>query len=763
MRVARAQCSILLLLLSACGTLVAPALYAQDDTPGPSGDAQQEAYRTSVGQESIRQQTDQIQAELSKLSSELQLNGLDSADLAILNNAAGNLKSLSAGEMQKVVNALQSASLATGDRDRQSSMVTAYKGQQSISLQLKSLASAIAAEQEQREIPSRIESLIARQSANLRQTTTLGSATLDQLSAAQKNTHEVVTSEQQAIAGEIDLLQKIVSVKPAAAPVDPTQADDNPAPDVLKALGNGTLQTIAAQAAQATSAGPFPDAVAQQTAVRDQLTSLLRVAFSKVDVATRLQQARELLDQILNDQNGLGSVEQEGQLDGATLAERQAGLEDRTAVANALLKPINQAVSTQLDQTQQDMGDASTTLASAHKLSDAAPRQQAVVADLTKAETLLDQQIVAAQNQESLSPTDKLAALQQLKAAIDGAQKNPQTSAADLQKLGQQAGPLSPSAANQIDNAADDAAKPQPDTNAISQALTQASADVQKQEDELADAAKQYQALADASNALAQAQQDSQDANKSIQSSPGNLTTAAHDLSQAGNAVSQAQQAVQQGSQSTQKQQGGSQTGQQSSQQQGSQSSPSQSSSSQSSSSQSGQSQDAGQAGQQQGGGSAGAQAQAGGSGAQGALQQAADALKDATNQAVQGQGAQAGADNDQALAAIQRAQAQLKVAMAQLAQSANSLDGTGQGGASPGQKPTQGGLDTGSGGSRGIGSMAGGAGVYSGPGQVVGSLKAKDRAAITQYQAEKSPPDYAPQIQQYLKNLADAAASGTH
>jgi hypothetical protein len=748
---------IALILASPAG----PALHAQDASS--STDAQQAAYRSSVAQENIRQQADQVQTEIGQLSRELQLNGLDPAELAILNDTASNLKNLSAKEMQKVVDALQSASFATVDHDRQKSMVTAFKGQQSISLQLKSLANSIAAEQEQREIPSRLEELITRQSANLRQTAMLGGATPDQLSAGQKNTHEVVTSDQQAIAGDIDLLQKLVSTKSG---LDATAPGDNPAPDVLKALGSGTLQTAAAQAAQTTSAGPFPDAVTQQTAVRDQLTSLLRVALSKLDAATRLQQAKELLDQVLSDQNGLDTVGQQAQLDGATLAGRQFGLQDRTAVVNALLKPINQAVATQLDLTQHDMGDASTALASAHSPADAAPKQQAVVADLTKAESLLDQQITATEKQESMAPTDKLAALQQLKAAIDSAQKNPQASASDLQKLGEQAAPLSPAAANHIADAADQAAKSQPDTDAINQSLAQASDAVQKQEDALAQAAKQYQALADASNALAQAQQNAQDANQALQNSPGNLTPAAHDLSQAANAVSQAQQAAQQGAQDGQQPTAG-QDAQQASQQQGDQQ---------------GQPPTAGQDGKQtaqQPGGSGGQPPQsppgaggdskqtaqaAGAPGAQQSLQQAADALKTATNQAVQGQGSPAQTSNNQALAAMQAAQAGLQAQMAQLAQAAQpgSASGPSQG-ESQNQSVSMGGLAS-FGSSDGIGALSGSATGYNGPGQVVGSLKPKDRAAITQYQAEKSPPDYAPEIQQYLKNLADdAAASETH
>jgi hypothetical protein len=50
------------------------------------------------------------------------------------------------------------------------------------------------------------------------------------------------------------------------------------------------------------------------------------------------------------------------------------------------------------------------------------------------------------------------------------------------------------------------------------------------------------------------------------------------------------------------------------------------------------------------------------------------------------------------------------------------------------------------------------GSGTGGGVAQVVGALQAKDRDAIRQFQSDKSPPEYAPMVQQYLKNIADAS-----
>jgi hypothetical protein len=230
--------------------LAAPALAFAQDTPSPASasSAQQSAYRTSIAQEGVLKQTDKIQAEITGLISELKLNGMDGADLTVLTNASSHLQSLSQDDMQKVINALQSASMDTQDPGRQRSLVTAYEGQKTVSLKLKSLAADMAAQESQKEIPSKLENLIARQSANLRQTSTLSAVgSVDQLNAAQKTTHDIVSAEQTAIGGEIDLLAKVLAAKPDAPPAG--GAPDT-AKQVLDAMNGGSLSALAQAAAQ---------------------------------------------------------------------------------------------------------------------------------------------------------------------------------------------------------------------------------------------------------------------------------------------------------------------------------------------------------------------------------------------------------------------------------------------------------------------------------------------------------------------------------
>ena len=664
--------------------------------------SQQAAYRSSIAQESVRKQTDKIQAEITELLAELKLNGMSGADLAVLTNASGHLQDLSQQDMQKVVNALQSASMATQEQGRQQSLVTAYEGQKVVSLKLKALAVDMAAQEAQKEIPSKLENLIARQSANLRLTGTLVRTNADSLNVQQKTTHDVVASEQTALGGEVDVFFTALTAA-AAAPTKP--ATPNAPPDsasaILKAMNGGSLKPVTDAAAQATTAGPFPDAVAKQGDVRNALSSLLRLSLSNLDTVSKLQEVRAELNQITNDQKDLGATAKESKLDGGTLAERQAKIGDRASVTQAVLKAVSPAASTQLTEAQQDIDKSASALAAAKNPADTAPQQQAVVDALVKTAALLDQQIAAAQKAQAEAPTDKLAQLQQLQSEIAQAQQNPQD-AASLQKAQQDAAEVSPQAANKLADADD--AMQKSDADAAKSDLAQANAAVQQQVDAMKQDAQAYQALAQASQQLATAQKDAAAAQQAMQQqqSSGDLTQAAKDLTQA-------QQALQQATQTAP---------------------------------------------------SAGAPPDA-----QQAMQQAAAALQAATNQAVQAQAAGAQAQDQKAQAAMQQAQASLGQAMAQMQQQGQGQGqgpqqqpGQGQGQPlQPGQTATM--ASNGQAPQDGSG-LLGGYGAAGGPGQVMGGLKPKDRDAITQFQAEKSPPEYAPLVQQYLKNLADSGQS---
>ena len=733
--------------LGLTGVLLTSSILAFADNPPPAApplSAQQAAYESSVAQEAVRKQTDDVQAEISELVTEMNVNGLnDPTNLALLSNASQHLTSLSQDEMQKVINTLQSASMSLQEQDRQKSLVTASQAQKDILLKLKSLAADLAAQEAQKEIPTMLQNLIVRQSANIRRTAVLpANQTAAQLDPKQKVSHDIVSAEQSSIGDEIQLVFKILGSKTDTT-AKPDAADTSKA--VLDAMTNSLFQSTANLATQLTAAGPFPPAVSKQTAVRTYLISFLRIAMSSIDPVTQLQQAKAQLDQVVADQKDLADKAKQSQQDGATLAERQQKISDDLSLTQAALKTTSPEASTPLDQAQQAMAQSADALEKAKDPSTTAPQQQAVADNLQKAEDALDQQIASAEKEENESPVDKLAQLQQLQNQINQAEQNPQTSAADLQKLQQDAMVPSPQASDKIADAADQLQQEQADQTSqppanqspppdpsqsgqppasqsqqnppagsppqgsqppldhtqADQLLAQASADVQAQEDALKQDAQDYQALSQANQQLDQAEQQTQSADQSMQN-PANK-----DLTGAAQSLSQAQASVDQMSQSPPP------------------------------------------------GGLPGDSQQA--------LQQASADLKNAAMQAVQAQGAAAAAQGQAAEAAMQKAQAGLNQAMAQIQQkSQGQMQGQMQ--AQFGQQQVG---STFHGGPLNQDAMYGqllngyGPKATRGSALVVGGLKPKDRAALAQFRQEKAPPEYADQVQQYLKNLADS--SDTH
>ena len=677
---------------------------ADQDAAAPKADVQQSAYRSSIAQESVRKQADKIQADLIQLVRELKLNGLENANLALLSQASTNLSGLSQDEMQQVINALQNASITPDESKQQQSLVSAYQGQQDLVLKLKQLAAALASQQAGDRLVTQLKNLIARQSGNIRQTSTLqtGGHALDQFDSQEKSLHGLVSAEQTSIGGEIDLLATGLATQ--AAQPSPDAASET-AKAVLNAMNGTLLKDTAPLATQLTKAGPFPDAVSKQTAVRQYLTVLLQAAVSNADAATRLQQAKNQLDQVAADQKDLTDVAKQSKLDPATLAERQAEINDRTEVAKTLLAPLNPDAAKQVDAAQQDMKQSADALSDPKKTADAIPKQEAATQALADAAKLLDQQIASVQDQQNESPTDQMAQLQKVQDEIKQAQvASPQDAAKDLQQAQMDALAQSPDAAAKLADAADQMQQPQPNTAAANQDLTQANDDIQKQKDALAQAAQDYQALAQASQQLDQAQKLASAADQSLKSNTDN------NLAEPARQLTGAQDQLAQVSQNPPKNLPAN---------------------------------------------------------AQQSLQKAADALKNGSIQAVQANRSGADEQTQQGLAALKQTQDALAQAMAQIQAQSRQQMRTNRG--QNQQDTAQNGFNRNRADLNGSGAyhddrfITGGAtgSVERGSAQVVGKLSPKDRDAITQFQAEKTPPEYAPLVQQYLKNLADT--SETH
>jgi hypothetical protein len=759
--------------------------YGQNATtpaaPASNANAQQSAYRSSIAEETVRKDADKIQIQMAQLVAELKLNGISGSNLSTLSNASTHLSGMSQEDMQKVINALQSASITPEDAKRNQSLVSAYQGQQELVAKLKGLAASLTQQQASDQLTNQISALIARQSANIRQTATLlpGRHTVDALTEQEKTVHGIATAEQKAISDQIDLIISSLSGIASNPPATP-DATYKTSKAVYEAMTGTLLKDTAHMAAQMTEAGPFPPAMDRQMIVKQYLIGVLRVAAAKSDAAAKLAQAKNVLDQVKQDQKDLNDATKNSKVDPKTLADRQAEINDRAEVAKAMLASLNPDAAKQVATAQKDMQKSadelnkpqqnpSTDPAAQQKQDDAAKQAAATQQDaaqqaLTDASQKLDQQIADVQAQQNQTPTEQLAQLQKAQDEIKQAQMDqqvsPQQAAQDAQKAQQDAMAQSPDAADKLADAttalqqqaqqqgqqpqdpqqAQNGQQPpqgqqpaqpqdgqqqaqngqpqqgqqpgqqnaQANADAASQALAQAAADIQAQKDALAQAAADYQALAQASQALDQATKDTAAADKSLQDGQGK------DLSDPAKNLADAQQQVAQAGQTPPGQD------------------PTQ-----------GLPQDA-----------------------KDALAKAADALKNGSIKAVQSDRKGADAQAQQALAALQDAKGSVDKAMADVQAKSQMAQGKGKGdekGDGKDQMAQNGDMKNGEqnpGQDKGLIKGSYGAKATNGSALVVGGLSPKDRDAITQFQAEKTPPEYAPLVQQYLKNLAEASDS---
>lgn len=130
------------------------------------------------------------------------------------------------------------------------------------------------------------------------------------------------------------------------------------------------------------------------------------------------------------------------------------------------------------------------------------------------------------------------------------------------------------------------------------------------------------------------------------------------------------------------------------------------------------------------------------------AAQTNAAATAAATQAAAASQAAVSAAQNGRpaaAEAALAEAKAALAAAQAAAQAAGGATDEAGTAGAGDPSGPSE-----------GKNALLGGTGPAGGPGQVVTGLRPRDRAAISQAEADKTPPEFTPLVRQYLKNLAD-------
>jgi hypothetical protein len=729
--------------------------------PLPAQNASQnQIIQNKIDEQEVRSHTAVVVTQIQSLIDDLAANGISGDDLKVLNATKAALTNLSGPQMDQVIASLQKAGQATDANTSQQNAVTAYADQKGIILQFRQILSDYEQRQAAYELPVRFKELSDRQTATLLTSVSVARATAGKSSAEltgmQATTEQIAQADQQAIANDANLAAE--QLKKAAQ--NSTDEDSKPMQAAEKDIESGVLQKALSQASDALNAGQLLKAIQQQQVARDELRHIVQDLNPPASTVDALNDTAAALAKLIEDQKSLLSqtnAAASAAPPATSLDDQQAALVDRTNTLQQDMQALSAAaagvVKDAIDPMQvsrTDLGQIAAFLrlnrspmgnnggVTAH-LAQAADSQQQAIDKLEEAQKQLHQQLADAQKAADDAAKDPVAKLQDLQKQIQTAMQqqqqltaqaaqaastNPpdpnatnqaQQQQAQLQQqannLQQAAQPLSLPAAQALANAATQ-------MNQAQQALTNPAQAAQAQTAQKAAQAALAQASQQVAQQIAQAQQQPPD--------PAALAAAANSLQQAQTSVSAALTAATPPAANTP-------------------ATPPP---------------NMAQAAAALAAAAKDTQAAAATPGlppsAAAAVNQAQASIAQGQQQAAKGD--PQGTASAAAAAEQQLAQAQASVAMAQagMAGAVAATPGQTPGPTMPGMTPsTMPAQDAMTGGSTQKGALHD----LDGNGKFV-TVASRDRAAIEQTQQEKRPQEYAPMIDQYMKNLADQSSS---
>jgi hypothetical protein len=438
------------------------------------------------------------------------------------------------------------------------------------------------------------------------------------------------------------------------------------------------------------------------SALKATLLELLAKWKARENADTRLDQARAQVEALLRDQKSLASETAHHPEKNDALAERQAVIADQAELTHDI-HSLNVSAAGEMDQAQTGMQQNTGTLASAGHAADSLPTQTSVIARLAHAAELLTQDAKARDVRENETPPELTKDLQQLKDQIDHASQSNHNQpdpvlAARVSEMQKQAAVIAPQAASPLAAAAGQLQQAQ---SAAAPELAAASQSVQQQLNAIAQPARDFAALAKAAAAIKEAMQKAHEADNSLKRpAHSDAARVTGNLAAAQNDVAQADGAIGKLSESAHQ-----------------------------------------------------------------ALQQAASEFGKGGAASVQNNRSDAQQHTEAGMQVLSAAGQHLAQAMQDVRAAGMAAAGIGTtpgmpGGREPGPRgrATQGQLAGMDAPGQPEGLLEGGHELMPSTGPVVGTLSPKDRDALIQYQAEKTPPEYAPMVQQYMKNLSDSS-----
>src|SRR5688500_12515082 len=274
--------------------LLAVCLVGADDTLPPEQIRQGEAKQTQ-----IKNQTQQVAAQLQSIIDEFRRNGLDGQDVEVLEAIRRVLGKLSEQEMKKVIDALQEARSAGNAAASNKAFAGAVSDQKAIIAQLRALLLEYQRQQALYELSLRLAALAERQNANLKTVVDLakmtGGQTASRFDDTQRASLQIQAADQQGLKDEVTpLLTKLENLAKEA---------DGPTKDRLSRALNqaqtGGLKPAMDSAIEDLRSAALYRAAGSEKIVRDQLRELARQVAPPKDNLASLQAALKEIEKAI--------------------------------------------------------------------------------------------------------------------------------------------------------------------------------------------------------------------------------------------------------------------------------------------------------------------------------------------------------------------------------------------------------------------------------------------------------------------------------
>jgi len=508
--------------------------------PAPAQDvARNQILQNKTDEQDVRLHTDTVVSEIQSLIDELTTNGISGDDIKVLSATQAALTHLSGPEMERVISSLQKAGEAANPSLRQENVIDAYAGQKEIILQFRQILKDYEQRQAAYELPVRFKDLAKRQTDILMTSASVARDTagksVAELTGMQRTTEQIVQVDQEAIANEVNLAKEQLN----KAAQGSTENDAANMRQAQKDMESGVLQQALSHANDALKAGQLLKAITEQKTARDELRQIAQDLNPPATAVDALTATAATLAKLIGEQKNL--LDQTNAA--ADVKPRTTGLDEKQGAlvdeANSLQQdmqslsaPVSGLVKDAIDPMQASRAALGQQWGGPETFTRAANSQQEAISKLEEAQKQLEQQLADARKAAADATQDPVAKLQDLRKQI-------QTAMQQQQKLNNQTA----QALNNPNNSA------KPDASAIAQAQQQQS-QIEQQTSAMQQTAQPLslaasQTLAKAASQMNQAQQNLTDPSKAADAQAaqqGAQAALAQADQQVGQQIAQAQQ-----------------------------------------------------------------------------------------------------------------------------------------------------------------------------------------------------------------------------